>query len=208
MRRLALIVGAVLIALAAVAAPAADEPFPEKIALPNGFQPEGIAVAPGGTFYVGSIPTGAIYRGDVRTGSGAVLVPAASGRAAIGVELDKLGRLFVAGGPTGRAFVYDTESGALIASYQLTTESTFVNDVVVTGSGAYFTDSLRQFVYRIGISPNGELAPSAQAIPLTGDIAYTSGFNANGIDATADGTMLSSSRAMPASCLPSTPVPV
>jgi hypothetical protein len=34
--------------------------FPETIPLPNGWQPEGIAVGNGTTFYVGSIPTGAI----------------------------------------------------------------------------------------------------------------------------------------------------
>ena len=43
MRRLALFAGAVLVALVAATAPAADEPFPETIALPNGWQPEGIA---------------------------------------------------------------------------------------------------------------------------------------------------------------------
>ena len=52
----------------------------------------------GNTFYVGSIPTGAVYRGDLRTGQGAPLVPGATGRAAIGVEHDR-GRLFVAGRP-------------------------------------------------------------------------------------------------------------
>ena len=48
--------------------------FPETIALPNGWQPEGIAIGNGTTFYVGSIPTGAVYRGDLRTGKGAELV--------------------------------------------------------------------------------------------------------------------------------------
>ena len=62
--------------------------------------------------------------------------------------------------------------------------------MVVTASGAYFTDSLRQFVYRIAIAPNGRLAPAAQPMLLTGDIEYSSGFNENGIDATADGQTL------------------
>ena len=52
---------------AAVAAP-----FPSRIDLPDGFRPEGIAIGKGTTFYVGSIPTGAIYRGDLRTGDGDV----------------------------------------------------------------------------------------------------------------------------------------
>ena len=91
--------------LCAFAAPvAAAKPYPETIPLPNGWQPEGIAIGKGTTFYVGSIPTGAIFRGDLRTGKGSTLVSGASGRAAVGVAHDR-GRLFVAGGPTGKGFV-------------------------------------------------------------------------------------------------------
>lgn len=46
----------------------------------------------------------------------------------------------MAGGFTGRAFVYSTRSGAPVADLRLTTEdSTLVNDVVVTKRAAYFT---------------------------------------------------------------------
>ena len=128
---------------------AAAAAFPATIALPRAFQPEGIAIR-GNTFYVGSIPTGAIYRGNVRSGQGAVFIPGASGRAAIGVEIDNRNRLFVAGGTTGRAFVYDVRTRELIRSYQLTTSATtFINDVVVTPRGAYFTDSFRAQLYRV-----------------------------------------------------------
>ena len=169
---------------------AAAKPFPKTIPLPNGFQPEGITIAPGGTFYVGSIPTGAIYRGDVNTGEGSILVPAAPGRAAVGIAYDQ-GRLFVAGGNTGKAFVYDAETGALLASYQLATAPTFINDVVVTRDGAYFTDSQRPVLYRIAIAPNGELGTTVETIPLGGDYVHVPGaFNANGIDATPNGKTL------------------
>ena len=99
-----------LLTLAAVAAAgtqaASEQTFPATIRLPDGIQPEGIAIA-GNTFYVGSIPTGAVYRGDLRTGvvPSTPLVPGGAGKAAIGVEANR-GRLFVAGGPTGKAFVY------------------------------------------------------------------------------------------------------
>jgi hypothetical protein len=33
---------------------------PDHIDLPNGWQPEGIAIGKGNTFYVGSIPTGRV----------------------------------------------------------------------------------------------------------------------------------------------------
>jgi sugar lactone lactonase YvrE len=185
------LVAAVVLAAALVGgAQAASTKFPERIALPKGFQPEGIAVAPNGTFYVGSIPTGAIYRGTVEKGKGRILVPGGNGRVAIGVEYEAAHeRLFVAGGPSGRAFVYDAVTGSELRRYQLTTASTFVNDVVVTSSAAWFTDSLNQVLYRIPIGANGALG-SAQTVPITGDLVYTSGFNANGIEASPDGNTL------------------
>lgn len=189
MRRIALLAASAVVA-AVLAAPVAGDPsFPARIALPDGWQPEGIAVSPGGTFYVGSIPTGAIFSGDVRTGRGSVLVPGGPGRAATGVAVDH-GRLFVAGAATGKAFVYDAHTGAELASYQLTTSPTFINDVVVAHGGAYFTDSVNQVLYRVPIAPDGSLGSAAQTIPLGGDIVYTTGFNANGIDATPDGGTL------------------
>ena len=190
MRRLAAVaVAAGLAVLGGV--PAAGGPaFPEQIDLPDGFAPEGIAIGQGHTFFVGSIPTGAVYRGDLRTGEGSVLVPAAAGRQAIGLDVDSKQRLFVAGGPTGRAFVYDARNGALLAEYVLTTNPTFVNDVVVTRDGAYFTDSLQQQLYRVPLGPGGALGSPAETIPLSGDIAFVAGFNVNGIDATPNGRTL------------------
>jgi sugar lactone lactonase YvrE len=170
---------------------AAARPFPGVIALPTGFQPEGIAVGKGHTFYVGSIPTGAIYRGDLRTGQGSVLVPAQAGRAAIGLAADQRNRLFVAGGPTGQAYVYDARTGASLASFQLAAGSdpTFVNDVVVTKDAAWFTDSFRPVLYRVAIAPNGALG-DVSTVPLSGDFVLAAGFNANGIDATPNGKTL------------------
>jgi sugar lactone lactonase YvrE len=184
-----LLLTAALAALAASAA-VAKASFPSTIALPNGWQPEGIAVGDGTTFYVGSIPTGAVYRGDLRTGKGATLVPGAAGRAAIGVEHDR-GRLFVAGGPTGKAFVYNAKTGALIRELQLASGTpTFVNDVVVTKRAAYFTDSNQAVLYRVALSKNGAPAATSTPLPLTGDFELVGGFNLNGIDATPDGKTL------------------
>lgn len=165
--------------------------FPDTIALPAGWQPEGITVGNGTTFYVGSIPTGAVYRGDLRTGKGATLVHGVSGRAAIGIEHDR-GRLFVAGGGTGKAFVYDAKTGALVRELQLATGggATFVNDVVVTKRAAYFTDSNRAVLYRVALSKKGAPAQAATALPLGGDFQLVAGFNTNGIDATPNGKTL------------------
>lgn len=190
MRRFVLLT--TIIVLVSATAAGAGNRFPDQIDLPNGFFPEGIDIARGGTFYVGSIPTGAVYRGDVRTGEGAVLVPGVAGRMAFGVDVDQRGRIFVAGGPTGTAFVYDAATGAELASYQLTSTSppTFVNDVVVTKDGAYFTDSFKPFLYRVPIARNGELGTVSEAIPLSGDITYGAEFNVNGIEATPNGKTL------------------
>src|SRR5262245_6040119 len=99
-------------AAAALVAPVAlaKGSFPETIPLPNGWQPEGIALGTGTTFYAGSIPTGAVYAGDLRTGLGKVLIQGAAGRAATGMKVDH-GRLWVAGASTGKGFVYDLKTG-------------------------------------------------------------------------------------------------
>jgi sugar lactone lactonase YvrE len=186
-RRLSLV--AAVAALAATAATAATS-YPETIPLPNGFQPEGIAIATGTTFYVGSIPTGAVYAGDVRTGEGAIRVKGRTGRSAIGLKVDR-GRLWVSGGATGKAFVYDARSGALLRTIQLATGGgdTFVNDVTVTKTAAYFTDSSRPVLYKVTIVANG--APGkASTIRLGGSYEHLGGFNLNGIAATANGKTL------------------
>ncbi len=192
MTRPVLVAIAALGLLAAAAGQASGAAFPKRIALPNGFQPEGIASA-GQQFYAGSIPTGAVYRGSLRTGKGTVLVPPREGRAAIGLAVNR-GLLFVAGGPTGKAFVYDAKTGGDVATFQLATGPgpTFVNDVVVTKRVAWFTDSFRPVLYRVPLRPNGR--PGAQGgvevVELSGEIVFGEGFNLNGIDATANGKTL------------------
>jgi sugar lactone lactonase YvrE len=189
MRRLVLL----LTTLACLAVPAAlaKGSFPETIQLPNGFRPEGIAVGQGSTFYVGSIPTGAVFAGSLRTGTGDILVPGAAGHAATGLEYDR-GRLWVSGAATGKAFVYDARTGATLSELQLATGAgaTFINDVVVTPWAAYFTDSNRPVIYKVAKSSSG--APGAvTTIPLSGDYQHVAGaFNLNGIDATPNGETL------------------
>jgi sugar lactone lactonase YvrE len=187
LRRITLLAAWIAVAATILAAPlGASSSFPERIALPDNFRPEGIAIK-GHTFYVGSIPTGAIYRGDLRTGEGSIINEGATtGRASIGVEYHR-GLLFVAGGGTGKGFVYSARTGDLLATYTFFTPTgqgqTFVNDVVVARGGAYFTDSVRPFLYRVS---GGQVT----AIPLSGAIIYGAGNNANGIDTTANGKTL------------------
>lgn len=160
--------------------------FPDRIDLPDGWQPEGIATGGGHELFVGSIPTGAVYRVDARDGTGAAVVQPSEGRAAIGLTVDEADRLFVAGGGTGKAFVYDARSGGLLADFQLAPSGsdTFVNDVTLADGSAYFTDSRRSVLYVV----DGDLG-GARELPLP-DIPLDPGFNLNGIVASPDGRTL------------------
>jgi hypothetical protein len=69
----------------------------------------------------------------------------------------------------------------------------FINDVIVTRSAAYFTDSFQPVLYRVPLGPGGELPDLSEVeeIALGGDFNFVPGaFNTNGIDATPDGESL------------------
>jgi sugar lactone lactonase YvrE len=166
--------------------------FPDIIALPIGFQPEGVAIS-GNSLFVGSIPSGRVFKADLVTGQGQVLVESIPGRNSIGLKVDELGRLFVAGGQTGQAYVYDSETGIDIEVYTLALGDTFINDVVVTPQAAWFTDSSNPVLYRVPINLDGSLGTPAEVttLALTGGFQFVPGvFNANGIDAVPDGSTL------------------
>ena len=177
----------------ALACTIAAAPFANPVPLPDDFAPEGIAVGTGSTFYAGSLVDGDIYRGDLRTGEGSVFVHAPAGRQAAGLKVDEAQhRLFVAGGATGAAFVYDTRDGRSLATVVLATPgASLINDVVVTRDAAYFTDSFNPRLYRVPFRTGGGLGPS-EAIPLTGPAAaIVPGVpNLNGIDAPPSGDTL------------------
>jgi hypothetical protein len=180
MRRLALLAAAATLLLVPAAAPAHEHPnspFPKLIALPDGWQPEGIAIKRD-SFYVGSIPTGAVYRGDVRTGQGAPLVPAHVGRAAIGLKVHRR-QIWVAGGPTGTAFVYDARTGADVAEYPLSTGTPFINDVAIGRREAFFTNSRAAEVFAVPLRGG-----PVRRIAIAGDFVQTgeaTATNLNGI---------------------------
>ncbi|MFI6291001.1 SMP-30/gluconolactonase/LRE family protein [Nonomuraea sp. NPDC050790] len=161
---------------------------PETIPLPNGFRPEGIAIGSGPFAYFGSLANGSIYRADLRTGRGAI-ISEGPGTPSVGMKLDDRGRLFVAGGVAGDARVVDTRTGRVLASYRLSDPPAFVNDVVLTRDAAWFTDSTNPVLYRLPLR-GGRLPAAAERVPLTGDIVYGTGINANGIARTPDGKAL------------------
>ena len=200
MQRLAgmfVIVGAIVaLTLALTPATAAEAtPFVSIIDLPNGHRPEGIAIGKGTSFYVGSLANGAIYRGDLRTGAGDILAPGVTGRAITGLFVDvHHNYLFASGAGSGQGFVFNAQTGETLATYQLAAGTpTFVNDVVVTKHAAYFTDSNQPFIYKVPLGRRGELPDQSavERIPLGGEYVFVPGaFNANGIEAVANGKWL------------------
>jgi len=193
--KLALLLAGILVfTLAGTYSAGAEQVFPENLALPNGIQPEGIATGRGTDFFVGSLADGRIYKGDLRTGEGEVLVPGVSGRRIAGLKVDqRTNYVFAAGTGSGKAFVFDGGTGALLAEYQLTTATpTFINDVVLTPRAAYFTDSNQPVFYKLSLGPGGSLPAQAdvETIALSGAWQQVAGFNANGIEATPNGKAL------------------
>jgi hypothetical protein len=175
---------AILIALA-VPATASARQYPETIPLPKGWQPEGIATGFGNEFFAGSRATGGIFKGNLGTGEGDVLVPGFGG-AATGMKVDRRNRLFVSGAGTGTARVYDAGTGTLLKEYALTSAPTFINDVTLTQRAAYFTDSQKQQLYVLELGRRGRLPGAARTLPLTGDLEYDDDpatFELNGIAA-------------------------
>ncbi|SER13248.1 YncE family protein [Microlunatus flavus] len=163
-------------------------PGPASIALPIGFQPEGIAVK-GTKVYSGSRATGDIYVADLRTGNGRVLSKG-PGTPSLGLKVDGR-RLWVAGGAAGDARVLDTRTGKVLASITLaqdvsTEKPSFVNDEVLAGRYVWFTDSVRPQLYRV----DRRHPRRVTTVDLTGDWKQTAGTNANGIVRTPDGTAL------------------
>ena len=188
--------GLVVVLLAAVAlpAPVSAKAFPDVIQLPVGWQPEGPATGPGSTFYAGSVATGAIFRGDLRTGEGSVFIPP-QGHSALGLKVAwRSHQLFVAGGSSGLGSVYSTSSGNLLKAYQLTGATSFINDVILTHWAAYFTNSFQAEFYSVPLGHGGSLPDPSQVktIPLGGDWVQPAAgqFGANGIAATENGRWL------------------
>jgi hypothetical protein len=185
---LAMVAAAILFVVAG--AVAQNTNHPKVVSLPDGFQPEGIDTQGANRFFVGSIPTGDIFKGDLRIADSGddPFIDAPDGRSAIGLSLRR-GVLFVAGGATGEAYAYNARTGRDLGAFELTTDETFVNDVITTRRAAYFTDSFNQRLYKIPIRGSRGFG-DPEVLPLTGDIQFVEGFNVNGIEATRNGRTL------------------
>lgn len=162
-----------------------------EIVLPGAISAEGIASGSGSTFYAGDLFSGDIFRGDIRKGTAEKFIDNPPGRYAQGLRVDVADKLlFVAGGFDGKGYVYDSNTGATLVTYQFSTAPSVINDVALTPAGAWFTNSFQPELYFVPIT-NGHpgrfttlhlSGPAAAAPP--GEI------NNNGIQATSDGSTL------------------
>jgi sugar lactone lactonase YvrE len=184
---------AALLVGAGLTGTASAKSFPGVITLLGASSAEGIATGIGSSFFAGDLFKGDIYRGDLRSGSVSLFVDAPQGRMALGMKVDvRDNLLFVAGGFTGQAYVYDARTGEDVAVVQLANPALgpIINDVVVADGLAWFTDSAQPHLYRVPIGADGSIgAPST--LVVSGPAAHLSGaFNLNGIATTPDGKTL------------------
>jgi hypothetical protein len=196
---LGLAAGTALVPVAASggAAHAAGRPaFPPKtIALPTGFRPEGITSDPGLRYYVGSVSDGEIYTGNLLSGSGRTLWPGATGRSLRGLYYDVRTNLVWTVGNVGEvAHVWAIRaSSGTIASDTLIPGGVFLNDLVVTRSAVYITDSQVDRLAVVSLYPWGmPTGARASFVPLSGawPAGNGSSINANGIRELSDGSLV------------------
>jgi len=198
-----------LLAAALGAAPALAAPAPaaapvatttsahhrlSQVFLPDGFQPEGIASI-GRTFFSGSVADGRIWRGDLITGKGAVLVPSVPGRSLRGMQVDRrTGLLWTTGseGATGIVLAVDSRTGTVVRRFEVPGAG-FLNDLVVTRRTVWVTDSNVDRLTAVPLGRHGRPgAGSVRFLPLTGDWPATPAgqLGANGIRALRDGSLV------------------
>ena len=144
------------------------------------------------TFYVSGVNDGGrIYRGRIGEEALEVWLPGGvDGRTtARGIDVDDMGRVFIAGGPSGRLWVISPD-GATQASLA-TPAGTFLNDVWVAPDGAaYFTDSNQPRIWRVAQGSGGTWQATLW-LDATGTIPIVlPGFNLGGIVATPNGRFL------------------
>src|SRR4051812_44627019 len=109
--------------------------------------PEGVA-SDGHAFYVSDTGSGAIYRGTLGSDTVSPFIPGATGRSAVGLKIAR-GKLYVAGGSTGKITVYDLKSRRELASFN-TGSGGVLNDLAGTSRGdVYVTDSVRPTLWHI-----------------------------------------------------------
>jgi len=194
---------------------AAEHNWPDAIPIPVGFEGEGIELGKGHEFFVGGFSysgvffpaemlskfAGAIYKGNLRTGEGAILVEP-TGKPVGGLSYDpRTDYLYAATGfvdlvngnfTDQGVIVYDASSGEKIMEVGFG-GGIVLNDVLVTRRAVYVTDSINPNLWKLPLEKGGRLPsnPMAEMIPMAGfEMAPPGEFNANGLVGKFDGKQL------------------
>ena len=170
-----------------------------------GFEAEGIALGNDADFFVGafsysdwfgaptSVQAGSIYKGNLRTGNGSVLVEA-TGTPIAGLSHDpRTDYLYVAkGSAMGGVLVYNASTGDLVAdiAFAKGPETKVINDVLVTETCVYCTESTRTTLYKVLLVESGALPaePVVELLEMNGFVKNPdpTQFNANGLVASSN----------------------
>ena len=179
--------------------------WPDLIPIPAGFEAEGIEMGKNHDFFVGTLSwsgnltnAGAIYKGNLLTGEGQVLVPP-TGKKLSGLSYDaRTDYLYAATGHSGGFAgprweqgikVYTATSGRLLGEI-IFGDDMVINDVLVTDTAVYCTDSISTTLYKLPLENDGKVFSSTvEKIEMTG-FEMAEGFNANGLVGDFDGKEL------------------
>ena len=168
-------------------------PLPAAIAYPEGIAFDEAA----GVFYTAGATDGAVVKVDLASGASTpiaaagVLTPAGSDifPAVLGMKLDENKRLWLAGGRTGKLHVLDTTSGKVVKTLDTPGSGGLINDVTLTADAAYFSDSFRPVVWKVGRA-GGQVGAAEAWLDIGKAVAYGEGANINGLVSTPDGKTL------------------
>ncbi|MDV6375502.1 superoxide dismutase family protein [Deinococcus arenicola] len=157
--------------------------------------PEGVAYdARKGVIYTGSAANGNIYAVNANTGATILFSKGgAVGRStALGLKVDSLGRVWVAGGATGAVSILSPDGAPVATLMTPPSPNPYLNDLTPTPDGSvYVTDSTRPVIWRVRDMPNPSKMTVEPWLDLGGTpINYGPGINLNGIVASPDGRYL------------------
>ncbi len=179
--------------------------WPDLIPISIGMEAEGIEMGKDTDFFVGALSytgnltnAGTIFKGNLVTGKGQILVPA-TGKPIKGLSYDaRTDYLYGATGFSAGFFGPWWEQGVKVyagTSGRLLGEITFgddisINDVLVTDTAVYCTDSANAALYKIPLEDNGKVFSSTvEKIEMTG-FEMAEGPSSNGLAGDFDGKEL------------------
>lgn len=163
--------------------------------------PEGLTVDSAlNTAYTTSANTGVVTAIDLTTGETRVVadplemaetVITTPKSISLGLKADGQGRLWVAGGRSGTMHLVDIASGRRLAHFTAPLDTIgMMNDVVVTPDAAFFTDTLRPYLWRVPLDASADAVLEPWLAFEDTALEYGEEPNLNGIAATPDGRHL------------------